>query len=639
MKSQDVTLETELSSFLAASSAVAIEFDSNERISARVGDFVPFLFAPESNLLDSCDFVFGVPETMAVGEVLALDGMHFASKGGENYIVDVVARRHGSDRFSLVIADQTDRYKMINQLSQQRNEADIYHHRLARQNDQLKLLKQAAEAASQTRTEFLAKVSHEIRTPLNALLGFAKMLNETGLDNKQQRHLDHIHTAGNALSGLLNDLLDLSKMESGKYQIESDVFDLSSVLEDATTLCLEKANQKGLTLLWDIDGDIPTKLLGDQLRISQVVLNLLTNAIKFTDEGKVSVTASCGEKSPVSTMVHILVSDTGRGIPHEQQSQIFERFAQSQLADSTELGGVGLGLAIVRQLVEAMGGNISVTSEPGAGAEFKVVLPLKRVPKSGESDGVDSLPKSDTLVAPAIAQDLEGVAILVAEDNKMNQQYVRELLEPLNPTLFIVDSGQAAIQILLSEPIDLLLTDIHMPEMNGEEAIKKIREEFLFPLNSIPIVAFTGRATEEDQAGLVKIGANHTLAKPFSPASLLEAIAKVRIEKQPAKQRVDRLLSQDVSLEMIQIFKEEVPAYLRDLLLALFNQQERQFVFQAHKMQSAMWVMELMAFYELLAQLENEPLGFDERLKVCTELCKGVERLLVLDSDDESNRT
>ncbi len=639
MSNQEVTSEIDLLSLLTMSSAVAVEFDSTEKVSSRVGSFLPQLFAPETELVDSCDFIFGVPETMAVGELLELEGMHFAPEVGERYIVDVVARRHSQNRFSIVIEDQTDRYKMINQMSQQRNEADIYHHHLARQNDQLKLLKQAAEAASQTRTEFLAKVSHEIRTPLNALLGFANMLNDTGLDNKQQRHLDHIHTAGNALSGLLNDLLNLSKMESGKYQIETGVFTLASVLEDATTLCLEKANQKGLALLWDIDSDIPVQLMGDKLRISQIVLNLLTNAIKFTDQGSVSVIARCGEMSPISTVVHIDVKDTGRGIPYEQQSQIFERFSQTRLGDSTELGGVGLGLAIVRQLVEAMGGSISVTSEPGAGAEFQVVLPLKRIPEGSKTDVVNPLLKPESTTSSESVQSLEGVAILVAEDNKMNQQYIRELLEPLNPTLFIVDSGKAAIQILLSEPIDLLLTDIHMPEMNGEEAIQEIRKKFLFPLNHVPIIAFTGKATEKEQLALINIGADQTLAKPFSPTSLLDAITKVIAEKPPIALRVDRLLSEDVSQEMIDIFKEEVPNYLRDLLLALFTQQETQFVFQAHKMQSAMWVMELMAYYELLAKLENEPLGFEERLSICTELCQGVEQLLVAESDGEAGNT
>ncbi|MBX2870366.1 MAG: response regulator [Acidiferrobacterales bacterium] len=629
-----MTDKIDLSSLISAKPIVVVEFDAEGRVRDRFGGFLTSRFLADSSIFDQCDFMFGVADTMSVGEELRLEGVHYQDDHA-SYILDVKVRCHSLRQFTMLIEDQTDLYQIINQVGQQRNEADIYHHRLARQNEQLTLLKQAAESASRERTEFLAKVSHEIRTPLNALLGFARMLDDTGLNRKQQRHLDHIHTAGGALSGLLNDLLDLSKMESGKYHIEAAPIVLSEVIENAAMLCKSKADEKALNLEWHTDPNIPGRLLGDSLRISQVILNLLTNAIKFTDEGTVTLRADCGDLSPVSVAVHFSVVDTGRGIPHEQQSQIFERFSQTQLADSTELGGVGLGLAIVRQLVEAMGGEISVKSEPGNGAQFDVLLPLKRLAETeddtAERQNLAQNAKVDQRAATA--NSLADYNILIAEDSALNQQYVREILSPLGANLYIVESGRAAIQGLMSEPVDLILMDVHMPEMNGDEAIKKIRSDLLFPLRDIPIIVFTGKASESEQAALLDLGANQTLAKPYSPKVLLDAIARHKEKSVVERLMIDRLESDDISQDMIAIFKSEVPTYLRDLLIALFNQQEKQFVFHAHKMQSAMWVMELMDFYELLARLENEPLEFSERLEICGELCQGVEKLLSPDTE------
>jgi DNA-binding response OmpR family regulator len=269
-----------------------------------------------------------------------------------------------------------------------------------------------------------------------------------------------------------------------------------------------------------------------------------------------------------------------------------------------------------------MGGTISVSSEVGKGATFAFKLGLKRALKG-------------QLAERAVAEDedmeslLEGKCILVAEDSKLNQQFVADVLTAKGCRLIPVETGSAAIQAMLAEPVDLVLMDVMMPELTGDEAIKQIRNDFLFPLNGVPIITFSGRASKEEQKRFIKIGATDILSKPFSAAALVAKIATVlsnagKYDDAQVEQRV----SNDISAEMVEIFKADVPDYLRGLLNALYTQNEKQFVFQAHKLQSAMWVMEFMDLYEILARLENETLSFTERLDLCGEVCAGVEQSL-----------
>ncbi|MGI9318815.1 MAG: ATP-binding protein, partial [bacterium] len=570
------------------------------------------------DVFDVCAFLHGTLESLTPGNQIELGGIHHQIDGIE-HVVDVVVRRNEEEGFVLAMQDQTDRYLAVNQLSQQRNEADMLQHQLARQNEQLLILKDAAETASRTRTEFLATVSHEIRTPLNALIGFAGLIEEHNLTPNQARQLSGIKTAGETLASLLNDILDLSKIESGKYQLALAPFALKDMLEDTLSLVRQQAITKGLELKTEIDPDIPIEITGDRMRLSQVLLNLLNNAIKFTDKGYVLLRARVTDFTDTSYLVLFEIEDSGRGIAIDQQQQIFEEFQQNRGTDATELGGFGLGLAIVRQLVDAMSGSIELVSELGEGSTFRI-----RVPLAGVVEGAHAVPCSEEEGAEDVS--LDGLCVLLAEDNTINQQYVHEVLTTKKCKVLVVDNGAAAIKTLKTEPVDLVLMDVVMPEMAGDEAIQKIRDSLLFPLNCIPIIVLSGRAGGEEADNLLRIGADDILVKPYSPDTLVNKLREVVGRKrfsEPAN--VDSQLSDDVSAEMIRIYRSEVPAYLRDLLLSLYSQNENRFIFHAHKMQSAMWVMEYMETYELLERLENEPLSFEQRYLLCEQVSRAVE--------------
>lgn len=618
--------DPQTSSLLRLPATMVCRFEAGGRITACEGTLTDTAMAPGNDVFEGCTFLHGTIESLALGQQIELEGIHHEFNGVE-HIVDAVVRRNEGGDFALAIQDQTQRYRALNQLSQQRNEADILQHQLARQNEQLLILKDAAEAAARTRTEFLATVSHEIRTPLNALIGFAGLLEEHNLTLNQARHLSGIKTAGETLSGLLNDILDLSKIESGKYQLTIAPFALHKMLEDTASLVLQQAVSKGLELKIIIDQDVPEQVSGDRMRLTQVLLNLLNNAIKFTDSGYVTLRAQLSDSSDTSFLLLFEVEDSGRGIAADQQQQIFEEFKQNRSTDATELGGFGLGLAIVRQLVDAMSGSIALTSEIDQGAKFSIKLPLVRVVEGvhyaskGEAEGAD---------VDVDEKILDGLCVLLAEDDTINQQYVFEVLTARSCKVLVVDTGEAAIETLKTTPVDIILMDVMMPELRGDEAIQKIRRDLLYPLNRIPVIVLSGKAGGAEADRLLDLGANNVLIKPYSPETLIEKLIEIERANKSSDTplQVNNQLSDDVSAEMIAIYRTEVPGYLRDLLLALYQQNEHRFIFNAHKMQSAMWVMEYMETYELLERLENEPMNFEARYELCEQVSSAVEASL-----------
>ena len=604
-----------LASMLLRKQAIACQFRSGGEIVAVKGNFASDAFVVGHNIFDLCSFLIGSVEYLSDKEELSLPGTHLTISDRQ-YIVDSVTTRVDAAQYYLLIEDQTDRYRLVNQLGQQRNEADILKHQLERQNEQLMLLKDAAESAFQTRTEFLAKMSHEIRTPLNALIGFTELLQQDDLPKEQAKHAENIQVAGQALSEMLNDILDLSRIESGKYQIELVPFSLVPMLEDVVALCIQKADQKNLELHLNVDPALPELLRGDKVRLAQVILNLLTNAIKFTENGSVVLSVSEADASDSDVLVEFKVTDTGRGIPEEQQQEIFERFSQTRVADATVQGGIGLGLAIVRQLVDAMGGRIAVESVLGEGATFRVRIGMQRIDQTS-IDVVDSGENAGSI------NNIAGLNILLAEDSQLNRQFVREVLQGLGASVIAVDNGKSAVQKLLTEPVDVVLMDVMMPELTGDQAIARIRHEFLFPLNKTPIITLSGKNSDADKEKFLTAGADFVLPKPYRGHQLVQAIETVLFDARintPAP--VDALVGDDITEEMVSIFKNDVPGYLLLLINALYQHREQQFIFQAHKLQSAMWVMEIMDAYEILARLENEVLSFDERYSLTSQVCE-----------------
>lgn len=362
--------------------------------------------------------------------------------------------------------------------------------------------------ASRAKSAFLAMMSHELRTPMNGVLGMAHALAATKLTPQQAGYLDMIVQSGDGLMAVLNDILDLSKIEAGKLELETVSFDIDKLGRQIFLMWSETARLKDLDLTLEIDPATPTWLAGDPVRLRQILLNLISNALKFTEEGGVSVRIS-----PLTPQgVEILVTDTGIGMRQDQQAKLFHAFSQAEISTTRRFGGTGLGLSICRQLVELMGGDISVTSEPGSGSAFRVALPLA----SGVAPPV--------IKAESEIVSLEGRQILVVDDNRVNQAVAKAILEAAGAVVTLANDGVEGLEKLRAGDFGVILMDVHMPRMDGIEALNRIRagEAGRF---DIPVIALTADAMSGEGERLVRLGFDEAHPKPIQPAELLYAVA------------------------------------------------------------------------------------------------------------------
>ena len=375
-----------------------------------------------------------------------------------------------------------------------------------------------AEAASRARTEFLAIMSHEIRTPMNAVVGFAESLAETTLDDDQRKSVAAIQDASDGLLGILNDILDLSKLDAGRLTFEAIPFSLETIIEDARSLVALRATNKTIALVAEVDRQIPPALTGDPGRIRQILLNLLSNAIKFTNAGSVTVSARCVTRNDKTATLRIAVRDTGIGISPDRVARLFEDFVQADTAIHREYGGTGLGLAICKRLVDQMGGEIAVQSEPGRGSTFWFEI---------------TLPVADRAIAPRAAASNDDIAeliarlgrplrVLVAEDNLTNQAVIQKLLADLAVDLHTVGNGAEAVAAVTQRPFDAVFMDIRMPEMDGLAATRAIRQNGA--LARLPIIALTANAFPEDMRACREAGMTDFVAKPIRKTLLRRAL-------------------------------------------------------------------------------------------------------------------
>lgn len=425
-------------------------------------------------------------------------------------------------------------------------------------NIELNYQRKIAERAVLAKDNFLANMSHEIRTPLNAIIGFTDLLAQTNLDDVQLDYIDSVQIAGENLLLIVNDILDLSKMESGNLTIEAEQFNLRKTLKHVYNLLKVKVS-KDVEFNLYLDADMPEMVVGDQGRLNQILVNLVGNSLKFTQDGDVTVSVKMIEQTEHNYSLRFSVKDTGIGIEKNKLETIFERFTQAEETTTRRFGGTGLGLNIVKQLIELQNGEIHVKSTPNRGSEFYFVLTYKK-----------AVPTTTT-VKPISKNNLGNLKILVCEDNVLNQKLVKSVIQNFGFELDIAENGEEGIELLSKNNYDLILMDLQMPVKDGYQTTEYIRNE----MNSnIPIVAMTAHSLVGEQERCYKFGMNAYVPKPFKQAVLLKAIKTVMNKDYVPEQKrkidlsfLDEMGSGDTNFrnEMIQLFVEKIPGQVAQL--------------------------------------------------------------------------
>ena len=385
--------------------------------------------------------------------------------------------------------------------------------------------KEAAEAASNAKTDFLATMSHEMRTPLNAIIGMTHIAHSAETSEKKERALDKIDTASRHLLGVINDILDMSKIESGKLELHENFFSFEKMLAGATNVIAYRVDEKRQHFLRRVDPAVPADFIGDEQRLWQVITNLLSNAVKFTPEkGVISLAVDFVEKKDSSCKLRVSVSDTGIGISKEHQKKLFQSFMQADSSVSRRFGGTGLGLVISKNIVEMLGGEIQVDSEENKGACFSFTVWLKL---AGEAV-VECSEKSEFTAVMDHSGIFSGRRILLAEDIDVNREIVVTLLEPTGAIIDEALNGHEACGAFEESggAYDIILMDIHMPEMDGYEATRRIRASTLPSAKTVPIVAMTANVFKEDVARCMEAGMNSHLGKPIMVEEMISAMSR-----------------------------------------------------------------------------------------------------------------
>jgi signal transduction histidine kinase/CheY-like chemotaxis protein/HPt (histidine-containing phosphotransfer) domain-containing protein len=394
-----------------------------------------------------------------------------------------------------------------------------YAHDTALQNDTIARLSREALAATEAKSQFLAMMSHEIRTPMNSILGMADLLAETPLRDDQRKYVEVFQRAGSSLLNLINDILDLSKVEAGQMTLEAIDFDLADVVERGAELIRMKAAAKGLSVAVEIATDVPRFVQGDPTRLRQIIINLLGNSLKFTDTGGLTVRVTLNPESTEPNALKFTVADTGIGIPPEKLDSVFQSFTQVDASTTRKYGGTGLGLTITKRLVEAMKGRIWVESQLGAGSQFHFTAQFGAAltqPSAAPE------PVSEAVLAAA-----PSLRILVADDSEDNRFLIRAYLKDLPWSLDFAENGALALEMLKNATYDLALVDVHMPEMDGYTAVTRYREhERTLGSRRLPILALTADAFREAVEKSLSAGFDAHLAKPIRKPTLMEAIQR-----------------------------------------------------------------------------------------------------------------
>lgn len=488
--------------------------------------------------------------------------------------------------------------RMIEDLSA--SQAEIQQHRelleerIRQRTEDLEKATRTALASSQAKSEFLANMSHELRTPMNGLLGMLDVVLDSNLDAEQKEQLEIAQRSAYSLLALLNDILDLSKIEAGKMMIERIPFNVRGVLDDCVRSFQARASQKGITLHFEVAPGAPSDIMGDPLRIRQMAANLLSNAVKFTDRGWVSLRLSATTAAGGPAM-EIEVSDTGAGIDSDKIATIFDKFTQADGSITRKYGGTGLGLAIIKRLAELQSGSVHVESKAGRGSTFTVKLPLETV------TGTVATPDSGVAAAP-VATELSAARLLLVEDNLVNQKVVMAILRKKGYRLEVAANGREALakleaSVRSGQQYNLVLMDVQMPVLDGLETTRVIRRDSNW--NDLPIIAMTAHAMNGDRERCIQAGMDSYISKPVQAIHLIATVedyltGRVQVQRSvPANEiergLADRLLQDESGManDLLRVFLQLAPERLQRIEAATGDADGATLASEAHKIAAA----------------------------------------------------
>ena len=492
---------------------------------------------------------------------------------------------------------------------------DISH--LKEMEFELKDAKRKAEESSKAKAMFLANMSHEIRTPLNGIVGMAEQLAQSQLDANQRYFTDIMRSASSTLLSIINDVLDISKIESGKFSIETIQFNLNETVKRTLSIFKDKAKQAGISLDIDLMDDRSISYFGDPHRLSQVLFNIVGNAIKFTHSGYVRVTSQLTRKENDICSVAFKIQDTGVGMDMAYLAKVFEAFSQEDASITRKFGGSGLGLSIARSIVQIMGGTIQIDSEKGKGTCVEIRIPMRIS---------NDKPKQEIVEIIHMQKSLKGLRVLAAEDNELNRMVLQVILKKCEVVLSIAQNGQEAIDLIQEKKFDIVLMDVQMPLVDGLEATKYIRDEL--KLNT-PIIGLSANAMREEVEICRQAGMNDYLVKPYSERALVEIMKKWSFEEKVLDREIGDLnLHEELDLSMLKQYLgndvnalqdvvsgylEHLPPQLDRLELALIGSDVTALRHELHQLKASMEIIGVrpvgLSFTGISNELKSEGLS------------------------------